>query len=134
MDGGLKRVGDVNLTVYDRAPNVTTAMFSDTAAEIVAHFSKEVEFTSAETCTDFFENATVNELGESPECYLVTSTELEIFLGAGASIVVGNNLEFKNNVFKSLGERFSRFLSGSFPVDSPTSPLTPVPVITGKQW
>ena len=63
MDGGLKRVGYANLTVFARAPNVTAAKFSETAAEILVSFEKEVEFDGEETCGAFFDSATVTKLG-----------------------------------------------------------------------
>lgn len=132
MDGGLRRVGSANLTVFDRAPTVTSAKFSDTAAEILVSFNKEVEFVGSETCATFFENATVVKLGERPDCFLATTQELEIILGLNPTILVNDNLMFKDNVFKARGEPFSKFLSGSSSVNSPDSPLSPVPEITGK--
>lgn len=132
MDGGLKRVGYANLTVFARAPNVTEAKFSETAAKILVSFEKEVEFDGEKTCGAFFESATVTKLGESPECRLRTTQELEILLGSSATILVGDNLVFKNNVFKARGELYSKYLTnGSSTVNSPDSPLTPVPEITG---
>lgn len=134
IDGGLKRVGSVNLTVFHRAPNVTTAKFSETAAEILVQFNKEVEILGGGTCSNLFENATVTKLGEIPECSLVNTQELEISLGNGATILVGANMVFKDGVVKARGEPFSRFLSGSFQVNSPESPLKPAPQITGELY
>jgi len=133
MDGGLRRVGSANLTVFDRAPTVTSAKFSDTAAEILVSFNKEVEFVGSETCPTFFENATVVKLGERPDCFLATTQELEIILRLNPTILVNDNLMFKDNVFKARGEPFSKFLSGSSSVSFPDSPLSPVPEITGPE-
>ena len=133
MDGGRRREGFVNLTVFAPAPSVTAAKFTDTAAEIVIYFEKEVEFTGMASCSLFFDIANVTMLGQSPRCYLKTTQELEILLGTGATILVGQNLTFMDNVFKARGQLFSRYLNGSFPVGPPDIPLKPIPRITGKQ-
>lgn len=132
MDGGLRRIHSADLTVFARAPNVTVAKFSDTAAEILVSFDKDVEFVGEETCNVFFDSATVANLGENPECSLATTQLLEILLGTNPSVLVGENLVFENYIFKASDENFSKYLSGSFPVRSPDSQLTPVPAITGK--
>ena len=132
MDGGLVRVGNADLTVYARAPNVTGVKFSGTAAEILVSFDIEVDITSAdETCDLFFTSETVAMLGNDPDCYMVDTQELEILLGYGANISINDNLVFKDNVVKSFGEQYSRFLNGLFPVNPPDNPLKPTPVITG---
>ena len=133
MDGGLELVGNADLTVYARAPNVTEVKFSDTAVKILIRFDKEAEIVNAEqTCHELFTSETVAMLGSYPDCILSHSQELQIIPGVGANITVGDNLVFNNNVLKARDEQYSRFLSGSFSVDSPDSPLRPTPVITGK--
>ena len=132
MDGGVKKVGHVNFTVYDSAPNVTATLFSDTADEIEVEFDKEVEFAVEETCDSFLESATVSKLGQDPTCSLRTTVELVISLGNGANITVGDSLKFKSNVFKALGQSFGRFLNGSFIIAPPSNPLIPVAEVTGK--
>lgn len=132
MDGGRRRVGSVTLTVFARAPSVVAAKFSGTAAEIVVNFDKEVELAAMESCGVFFDDVTVAKLGQSPECRLKTTKQLEITLGNGATIVVNDSLVFNKNVFKARGQQFSRYLNGSFTVNFPDVPLKPAPVITGK--
>lgn len=121
--------------VYAPAPQVTEVKFSETAATILIHFDVEVEFVSAdETCYDFFTSQTAAMLGSDPECFLSHTQELQIILGVGANISVGDDLVFKDRVFKTRLEEYSRFLSGSFSVQAPDPPLKPTPVITGRQW
>ncbi|XP_068706586.1 uncharacterized protein [Montipora foliosa] len=131
MDGGRRREGFVNLTVFAPAPSVTAAKFTDTAAEIVIYFEKEVEFTGMASCSLFFDIANVTMLGQSPRCSLKTTQKLEILLGTGATILVGQKLTFMDNVFKARGQLFSRYLNGSFSVGPPDIPLKPIPRITG---
>ena len=132
MDGGLVQVGDVDLTVYARAPDVIDVKFSDTAVKILIHFDKKVEIVNAhQMCHELFTSETVAMLGSYPGCILRHSQELQIIPGTGANITVGDNLVFNDNVLKAHNEQYSRFLSGSFSVDSPESPLRPTPVITG---
>lgn len=132
MDGGRRRVGSLNLTVFARAPRVVAAKFSGIAAEVIVNFDKEVKFAGKDACDVFFEAATVAKLGQSPECRLKTTQQLEITLGNGASIEVNDSLDFKENVFKARGQQFSKSLSGSFTVNFPDVLLKPGPVITGK--
>ncbi|KAK2568306.1 Polycystin-1 [Acropora cervicornis] len=127
MDGGRRRVGSLTLTVFARAPRVVAAKFSGTAAEIIVNFDKEVKFAGKEACGVFFEAATVAKLGQSPECRLKTTQQLEITLGNGASIEVNDSLDFKENVFKARGQQFSKSLSGSFTVNFPDVLLKPTP-------
>ena len=131
MDGGLVKVGNANLTAYAGAPNVTKVKFSDTAGAIRILFNKEVDFASDETCENFFSMETVATFGSDADCYLSDLEEVTISLRAGANVSIGDNLVFKNNVFKASGETYSEFLSGSFPVQGPDKPMKPTPVITG---
>ena len=131
MDGGLLRIGKANMVVYARAPNVTDVKFSDTGAKILVHFDTQAEIASGYGCSDFFSSETFAKLGSNPRCFMRTTQDLQILPGAGASIVVGENLVFKNNVFKARREPYSRFFNGSFPIGSPGNPLVPVPLISG---
>ena len=132
MDDGLVQVGNANLTVYARAPDVIEVKFSDTAVKILIRFDKDAEIVNAgQTCHELFTSVTVTTLGSNPDCILSHSQELQIIPGVGANITVDDNLVFHNNVLKARDEQYSRFLSGSFSVDSPDSPLRPTPVITG---
>ncbi|XP_020629941.1 uncharacterized protein LOC110067014 [Orbicella faveolata] len=132
MDSGLVLVGNADLTVYARAPDVIKVKFSDTAVKILIRFDKEAEIVNADqTCHELFASETVAMLGSYPDCILSHSQELQIIPGVGANITVGDNLVFNDNVLKARDEQYSRFLSGSFSVDSPDSPLRPTPVITG---
>ena len=132
MDGGLVKVGNADLTVYARAPDVIEVKFSDTAVKILIRFDKEAEIVTADqTCHELFTSETVAMLGSYPDCILSHSQELQIIPGVGANITVGDNLVFNDNVLKAHDEQYSRFLSGSFSVDPPDSPLRPTPVITG---
>lgn len=134
MDGGLVKVGNAGLTVFASAPSVTSVKFSDTAAEILVQFDKEVDITSAdETCQLFFTSETVAKFGNEPDCFLSDTQQLVILLGNGANISINENLVFKDNVVKAFGEQYSRFLSGSFPVNPPDNPVVPTPAITGMQ-
>lgn len=132
MDSGLVLVGNADLTVYARAPDVIKVKFSDTAVKILIRFDKEAEIVNADqTCHELFASETVAMLGSYPDCILSHSQELQIIPGVGANITVGDNLAFNDNVLQARDEQYSRFLSGSFSVDSPDSPLRPTPVITG---
>lgn len=134
MDGGLVKVGNADLTVYARAPNVIDVKFSDTVVKILIHFDKEADIVNADqTCHDIFTSETAATLGSDPKCILSNSQELEIIPGYGANITVGDSLVFNDNVLKARDEQYSRFLSGSFSVDPPDSPLKPTPIITGMQ-
>ena len=135
MDGGLVQVGDTYLTVFASAPNVTGVKFSDTAGELLVDFDNDVEVTSGdESCELFFTSGTVVMLGDKPDCFLVSTRELVIVLGFGANITTNDSLVFNDNVLRAHGEQYSRFFSGSFPVNGPDTPLKPTPVITGMQW
>ena len=135
MDGGLVKVGNADLTVYAGAPDVIDVKFSDTVVKILIHFDKEAYIVYVDqTCHDIFTSETAAMLGSNPECILSNSQELEIIPGYGANITVGDNLVFNDNVLKARDEQYSRFLSGSFSVDPPNSPLKPTPIITGMQW
>jgi len=132
MDGGLVLVGNADLTVYARAPHVIEIKFSDTAVKILIRFDKEAEIVNADqTCQEIFTSETVARLGSYPDCILSHYEELQIIPGVGANITVGDNLVFNDNVLKARDEQYNRFLSGSFSVNSPDSPLRPKPVITG---
>lgn len=132
MDGGLVQVGNADLTVYVRAPVVIEVMFSDTAVKILIRFDKEAEIINADqTCHALFTSETLAMLGSNPDCFLRHSQEFQIIQGVGANITVGDNLVFNDNVIKARDEQYSRFLSGSFSVKSPDSPLKPTPKITG---
>lgn len=132
MDGGLVKVGNADLTVFAGAPDVIEVAFSDTALKILIRFDKEVEIVNADqTCHGLFTSETVAMLGSYPDCILSNSQELQIIPGVGANITIGANLVFNDNVLKARDEQYSRFLSGSFSVDSPESPLRPTPIITG---
>lgn len=137
MNCGLGRVGSANLTVYARAPNVTGVKLNNLATGIDVRFDKPVYFTSqltaSETCGDLFNDETVNLLGISPDCYSIDYQEIAIDLGYNATIRPGDSVVFKDNVIKTRGEQYGRFLSGSFPVSQPDSPLKPTPVIRGMQ-
>ena len=131
MNNGLVQVGNGSMVVYARAPNVTEVKFSNTGAKILVHFDSETEVASGDACSDFFSSETTAKLGISPGCAFVTTQDVEITPGRGAIISVGDDLVFKDNVFKAFGEPFSKFFNGSFPVSSPDNPIKPVPVITG---
>ena len=132
MDGGLVQVGNADLTVYARAPDIIEVKFSDTATKILIRFDKEAEIVNADqTCLELFTSETVAMLGSIPDCILSHSQELQIIPGVRANITVGDNLVFNDNVLKARDEHYSRFLSGSFSVDSPDSSLKPTPIITG---
>ena len=132
MDGGLVQVGNADLTVYAQAPDIIEAKFSDTAAKILIRFDEEVEIVNADqTCHELFTSETVAMLGSNPDCILSHSRELQIIPGVKANITVGDNLAFNDDVLKARDEQYSRFLSGSFSIDSPDSPLKPTPIITG---
>ena len=127
-------MGNADLTVFASAPNITSVKFSDTAAEILVQFDIDVDITSAdETCQLFFTSETVGKLGNDPDCFLIDTQQLVILLGNGASISINENLVLKDNVIKALDEQYSRFLTGSFPVNQPDSPVAPTSVITGMQ-
>ncbi|PFX24468.1 hypothetical protein AWC38_SpisGene10933 [Stylophora pistillata] len=118
--------------VYAPPPQVTSVKFSKTATKILIQFNVEVQFVSAEeTCDEFFNNATVTTLGGYAECSLGHTKEVEIILGEGATINVGDPIEFKADVFKAHNEENGRFLNGSSSVDSPDVHLKPVPIIKG---
>lgn len=134
MDGGLVKVGDTTLTVYANAPNVSGVRFSDTAGELLIAFDIDVEITSGvESCQLFLASETIVMLGVEPECFLLSTRELMIVLGYDANITTSDVLVFNDNVFKAHSEQYSRYLSGSFPVNAPATPLKPTPVITGMQ-
>ena len=134
MDSGLVTVGSASLTVYARAPDVTEVKFSDTAAKILVEFDKDAETVDGdETCDNLFTTETLALLGNNPVCFFSHSQELQITPGSGANITAGDDLVFKDGVIKALDEQYSKFLSGSFEVDQPDSPLIPTPVITGRQ-
>ena len=134
MDGGLLKVGDTYLTVFASAPNVTGLKFSDTAGELLVDFDIDVEVTSADqSCELFLTSGTVAKLGDKPHCLLVSTRELVIVLGFGANITTNDSLVFSDNVLRAHGEQYSKYLSGSFPVNAPDTPLKPTPVITGIQ-
>ena len=134
MDRGLVKVGDTTLTVFANAPNVTGVRFSDTAGELLVDFDIDVEITSeVESCQLFLASETIVMLGVRPECFLDSTRELMIVLGYNASITSSDVLVFNDNVFKAHSEQYSRYLSGSFQVDAPATPLKPTPVITGMQ-
>lgn len=122
-----------NLTVYASAPNVSEVRFSYTAAKLLIEFDKDAETVDGdETCDNLFTTETLALLGNNPECFFSHSRELQITPGSGANISVGDDLVFKDDVIKALDEQYSEFLSGSFEVDQPDSPLIPTPVITGR--
>jgi len=132
MDGGLVKVGDTTLTVFANAPNVSEVRFSDTAGELLVDFDIDVEITSGvESCQLFLASETIVMLGVEPECFLLSTRELMIVLGYDANITTSDVLVFNDNVFKAHSEQYSRYLSGSFPVNAPATPLKPTPVITG---
>ncbi|XP_078368615.1 uncharacterized protein LOC144652478 isoform X3 [Oculina patagonica] len=123
----------VSSIVYVSAPDVSAVKFSDTAAKILVEFDKEAETVDGdETCDNLFTIETIALLGSNPQCSFSHSQELQIILGGGASITVGDDLVFKDDVIKALGEQYSRFLSGSFEVHQPDNLLIPTPVITGS--
>lgn len=125
-------VGSASLTVYASAPNVSEVKFSDTAAKILVEFDKDAETVDGDdTCDNLFIIETIAMLGSNPQCSFSHSQELQIILGGGTNITVGDELEFKNDVIKALDEQYSRMLSGSFKVEPPDSPLIPTAVITG---
>ena len=131
MNGGLERVGNANMVVYARAPNVTGVKFSNNGARILVDYDSAAEIFNGDKCSDAFSSETLAQLGESPGCRHVTRTKLEIIPGRGANISVGDSLVFKDEAIKARGEPFSRFLNGSFPVNSPDNPIKPVPIIRG---
>ena len=134
MDGGLVQVGNTYLTVFASAPSVDGVKFSDTAGELLVDFDKDVEVTSEdELCELVFTSGTVAMLGDEPVCFILGTRELVIVLGYNASITTNDNLMFNDNVLKAHSEQYSRYLSGSFPVNAPDNPLKPTPVITGMQ-
>ena len=131
MKGGLERVGNARMVVYARAPNVTGVKFSNTGARILVQYDSPAEIFNGDKCSDVFSSETLALLGNNPECRSVTSTKLQIIPGRGANVSVGDSLAFKEDAIKARGETFSRFLNGSFPVNSPDNPVKPVPVIRG---
>lgn len=134
MDGGLVKVGDTTLTVFANAPNVSEVKFSGTAGELLVDFDIDVEITSeVESCQLFLASETIVMLGVGPKCFLVSIRELTIVLGYNANITTSDVLVFKDNVLKAHSEQYSRYLSGSFQVNAPVTPLKPTPVITGMQ-
>ena len=131
MNGGLSRVGNASMVVYARAPNVTEVKFSNTGARILVDYDSAAEIFNGDKCSDVFSSETLAQLGDSPTCRNVASTKLEIIPGRGANISVGDSLVFKDEAIKARGEPFSRFLNGSFPVNSPDNPIKPVSIIRG---
>ena len=121
---------DLNRKVFAMAPQVTSAKFTDTGAQLIVAFDHAIATAQLDTCSAIFSTG-VNTLGTSPSCVWTDGRHLEISPDVDGTIEPSNTMTFQTDVIKR-DQLYSKVLNSQLTFLAPANPVTPVPVIVGK--
>jgi hypothetical protein len=115
-------------------PSLLHGQFSDDVTRLILNFDVPTNQPgeTKQNCA-FFDQSTLSLLGTSPTCIWSERQTLQIVLGYGATVEVGDMLAMEDGVLRS-ADQYSEFATGmSTKALAPTTPIVPTAVIAGPE-
>ena len=126
----------VYFTVICPAPTLLSATLSQTGAQIIVTFDRDVHVPVeySQRCRHILASYTVLQLGANDDviCTWRSLVEMIINLRVGATIEPNDNVILKNGTLRAYNQTFVKYSSGFVALQAAQDYVKPVPIITGK--
>eukprot|EP00960_Hanusia_phi_P078064 768777-Hanusia_phi.AAC.5 len=131
--GGNETLGSpFEVTVQKRpAPIMTEVRFSTSGVKLTALFDQstnKANMVGTVSCVYLLSDVTLAMLGDNPTCFWPADNSLEIFLGPGATVIIGNMIELRSSRVRDAAN-VAYYSTGGAPVQVPYVPPQPTIVV-----